>query len=138
MILDKLKEALVAAEAQYAADGEVVSQLRAMISKYTGSPIPADPGGIKFVRASALTERDKLDDIAEILRAEGKPMHISAIAERLSALKGETISRTQIEPGVNRHISKVKARRIDKFGPSIYGLPEWKDMKVQATLTDVA
>jgi hypothetical protein len=83
-------------------------------------------------------DRDKIDEIADILRAEGKPLHITVIAERLSAITGSEVERTQIEPGLNRHIAKVKKRRIDKFAPSTYGLPEWKSASLQEQLIEVA
>ena len=69
------------------------------------------------------------------MRAEGKPLHITVIAERLSVMYSKKVERTEIEPGINRHIAKVKKRRIDKFGRSTFGLPE---RKIQPTLAQVA
>lgn len=77
-------------------------------------------------QASIDGPKDTLDEIIEILAGEGAPLHITVIAERLSAIKGRQIPRTAIEPGLNRHVSKVKKLRIDKFAPSTYGLAEWK------------
>ena len=133
MILEKLQEALAAVDSQRKALDDVEAQLRSMIAKLSGGTVQPSvlvrTENFSRVKSSAPqpTERDKLDDIADILRQEGRPLHINVIAERLSDLYGRKVLRTQIEPGVNRHIQKVKQKRIDKFGPSTYGLPEWKD-----------
>jgi hypothetical protein len=95
---------------RWAASNEVEAQLRSMISKLSGMPIiqrpsPAAPPihGSILGNVSPETGRDKLDDIADILRAEGKPLHITVIAERLSKVLGTEVLRTDIEPGMNRH-----------------------------------
>ena len=145
MILSKLQEALAEIGVQIAALDvkrsplvEVQSELRQMISKLSAPALGEElPSTLRFA-SPRTASRDKLDDIADILRAEGKPLHITTIAERLSTLKGKNIARTQIEPGMNRHIAKAKERRIKKFGPSTFGLPEWRDGIVQGNLTDVA
>jgi hypothetical protein len=81
----------------------------------------------RYKRAgSSPAERDGLDDIIDILKAEGKPLHITVIAQRLSTLRGTPVDRTKIEPGINRHVAKAKTLRLDKFAPSTFGLPEWK------------
>jgi len=137
MILTKLQEALAEVDSQRVALNEVEAQLRSMISKLSGMPVIASrPASITIPIAESDRGRDKLDDIADILRSEGKPLHITIIAERLSTINGETVDRTEIEPGLNRHVSKTKRKRIDKFGPSIYGLPEWKSR--QSTLPETA
>jgi N-acyl-D-aspartate/D-glutamate deacylase len=141
MILTKLQEALAEVDVQRAALSDVEAQLRSMIAKLSGTPISVCPSLTASVPAQAISEgrnRDRLDDMVDILRAEGKPLHITVIAERLSKLTGTEITRTSIEPGVNRHIAKVKKRRIEKFGPSIYGLPEWKQASPQGQLMSVA
>lgn len=134
MILEKLQEALAAVDSQRKALDEVEAQLRSMITKLSGTPQSSI-----LVRTENLSrttsatpqsgKRGKLDDIADVLRQEGHPLHINVIAERLSELYGRTIHRTQFEPGLNRHIQRVRHKRIAKFGPSTYGLPEWKSVQ---------
>ena len=133
MILAKLQEALGEVDSQRTALNEVEAQLRSMISKLSGMPIIQRPSPVAPpIHASMIgsvspeTGRDKLDDIADILRAEGKPLHITVIAERLSKLTGAEVLRTAIEPGLNRHVLHTKRKRLDKFGRSIFGLAEWK------------
>jgi hypothetical protein len=141
MILTKLQEALAEVDSQRAALNEVEERLREMISKLSGSVQLPHAARTSMVTTGAVApsrERDKFDDIVDILRAEGSPLHITVIAERLSALRGSEVRRTTIEPGLNRHIAKVKARRVDKFGPSTFGLPEWKTRPNQGPLQEVA
>jgi hypothetical protein len=137
MILIKLQEALAAIPAQRKALDEVEVQLRLMISKLQGMPdlaFSATPSNsVTRGRIGRGNDRDKLDDIADVIRAEGKPLHVSIIAERLSAQSGKKIVRTTIEPGINRHIAKTKNPRIAKFAPSTYGLPEWKQPSLART-----
>ena len=124
MILKTLEAALAEALQEQVAVGEVVAQLRSMIAKLSGlrqaNPAPVLPS------APVSGERSHIDDIIDVLRAEGKPLHITVICDRLSISNGSPIERTKIEPGLNRHISKVKIPRIWKSAPSTYGLPEWK------------
>lgn len=40
--------------------------------------------------------------------------------------KGTGVVRTNIEPGLNRHVSNAKHQRIQKFRARVFGLPEWK------------
>ena len=138
MILTKLQEALAEVDAQRSALNDVEAQLRSMIAKLSGTPVAVRSPVMAPAPVAKSQKRDKLDDIADILRAEGKPLHITVIAERLSAVAGAKVERTKIEPGINRHIAKVKQRRIDKFGPSTYGLPEWKVSQPQGKLIEVA
>ena len=70
--------------------------------------------------------KDRNDQIVEILRAAGKPLHITLIAAALSEINDSKVTRQLIEPGLNRHIAKTKHLKIVKMGPSIFGLPEWK------------
>ncbi len=137
MILVKLQEALAEIGSQRKALDEVEVQLRSMISRLSGVPNITSPVSrpVAAQPTGRQKDRDKLDDVAEILRAEGKPLHITIIAERLSLKTGRKIPRTTIEPGINRHIAKTKVPRIAKFAPSTYGLPEWK---VQPTLAHIA
>src|SRR4030095_11445312 len=127
MIHTKLNEALAEIPAQRRALDEIEVQIRSMIAKLSGMPtsIPSAAVGTTAARPIA-KERDKIEDVADVLRAEGKPLHITVIAERLSVVYGKKVLRTEIEPGLNRHISKVQRRRIEKFGRSVFGLPEWK------------
>jgi hypothetical protein len=140
MVLEKLLEALAAIPAQRRALDEVEADIRSMIAKLSGSPsaksaVSHAAPERTVSRVISRGERDKLDDIADVLRAEGRPLHITAIAERLSAIYGKKVDRTTIEPGINRHIQKVKARRIEKFAPSTFGLPEWKSEQPKLAYT---
>ena len=130
MILKKLQEALSEVDDQRTALDDVERQLRSMISKLSGTPYGVSQTVTRVVGHTTTTsrrgERDRIDDILDILGEHGKPMHITDIASSLSQKKGKTIDRTQVEPGLNRHITTAKTKRIEKFGPSIFGLPEWK------------
>jgi hypothetical protein len=139
MILTKLQEALAEIPAQRKAIDEVEAALRSMIAKLQGTPPVFQPvaSSVAPVVAGRRHERDQLDEIADLLRAAGKPLHISQIAEKLSAIRGTNVVRTMIEPGLNRHITKTKLPRISKVAPSTYGLPEWKNRQ-QPTLTQIA
>jgi hypothetical protein len=145
MILKKLQEALDEIASQRVALNEVEAQLRSMIAKLSGVPpvsgfgsAPAQPASQPYVWPDGVTNgrvRDGIDDIVDVLRAEGRSLHISVIAERLSAMKGKKVLRTDIEPGLNRHVAKAKNPRIKKSAPSTYGLPEWT---AQSTLGNIA
>jgi len=141
MILIKLQEALAAIPAQHKALDEVEAQLRSMIAKLQGTPdltfSAATSNPVYTTRKGWGRTHDKLDEIADVIRAEGKPLHVTIIAERLSAQSGTKVLRTKIEPGMNRHIAKTSNPRIAKFAPSTYGLPEWKTLH-QPTLTQIA
>lgn len=138
MILAKLQDALAEVDRQREALAEVEAQLRSMISKLSG--MPSAPASTQVWNSPAPTpERDRIDDLVDIFRVEGRPLHISVMAEKLSAQLGIKVDRRQIEPGLNRHVSNAKRRRIDKFGPSTFGLPEWKtNPPQQERLDDVA
>jgi hypothetical protein len=127
MILTKLQEALAEIDAQRAALNDVEAQLRAMISKLSGSSTPTlVPSSTDApLRATRGHSRDGIDEIADILRDAGRSLHITAIAERLSAIKQKPIARTSIEPGLNRHVARTKEPRVVKVAPSTFGLPEW-------------
>jgi hypothetical protein len=128
MILSKLQEALEEVDAQRAALDDVETQLRSMISKLSGVPqsVPITAHQMMSAPGPKRT-RDRLDDIVDILRAAGKPLHITEIASRLSSASGAPVDRTTIEPSLNRHVGTVKRKRIDKFGASTFGLPERKE-----------
>ena len=146
MILEKLKEALAAVELERNALNDTEAELRSMIARHTGNTVSSsfvrDKDEINLsnlsrsVKATSAGERDGIDDVADILRSAGKPLHITEIAERLSTVRNAQVNRTEIEPGLNRHVTKTKKRRIDKFGPSIFGLPEWKNR--QPSLAHIA
>ena len=139
MILVKLKEALGEVDAQRSALNEVEAQLRVMISKLSGVADTAElslPPVQSVPKRARKESRDPIDVYVDILQSEGHPIHINLLCQRLTELTGEEVVRTKIEPGINRHIAKVKNRRIDKFGPSIYGLPEWKKSSSQRGLLD--
>lgn len=141
MILLKLHEALAAVGPQREALDDVERQLRSMIARLSGSEEEVRSVPVAAHKEHALaanSERDRLDDIGDLLRTEGKPMHIKTIVARLSDINGKAISRTLIEPGLNRHIAKVKNARIAKFGPSTFGLPEWKARQDDRPLNNVA
>lgn len=142
MLLTKLQEAvsecrakMEALERQYALAEGLEKRLRAMIAEIsaeleTDTSLQTIEHGdihLKNLNLSGnVVPRDRIDDVVDILRTEGAPLHIAVIAGRLSVLTGHNVRRGNIEPGFNRHIATVKNRRIDKFGPSMFGLPEWK------------
>lgn len=134
MILNKLHEALAEVDSQRKALDNIERQLRSMIAELSGQSFIANAvfTSTGLSAGTPTGERNRLDDIADILRAAGKPLHISLIAVRLSDKLGRKIERASFEPGLNRHIQKTKKRRIDKFGPSTYGLPEWKNQPALA------
>ena len=139
MILTKLQEALAEVATQRAALDEVEEQLRIMIGKLAGTTPIALAIATPLPRSAPLAEtKDRIDAFVDILRAEGRPLHITALAEKLTERTGETIDRTKIEPGLNRHVANAKRLRIAKFGPSTFGLPEWKHESAQNQLTNVA
>ena len=104
-----------------------------MIAKLSGVSLVSALAPSPEVHAKAINGRtrgrDRIDEIADILRAEGKPLHITVIAERLSAITGKPLIRSAIEPGLNRHIAKTKEPRVKKAAPSTFGLPEWDTQK---------
>src|SRR5947209_20055530 len=128
MILTKLEEALAAVPLERAELASRLSaldvleaQLRSMIAQLSGSPVAEVPDAKVFLPTLSMPDsgRDRIDHIADILRSEGKPLHITVIATRLSSITGNRITRTEVEPGLNRHVTKAQKRRVAKFGPSI-------------------
>ena len=144
MILDKLLEALASVQAERQALDETEAQLRAMIARHgshafsDGIDAPIDPTTNRFRSLGKEASRNGLDDIVDVLRESGHPLHITAICERLSAKSGGKIVRTDIEPGLNRHVSKTKKAKIVKTAPSTYGLPEWQKSQEPSLLSNVA
>jgi len=143
MVLEKLQEALaeIARERKRLDDAEV--SLRAAISGLIGEPVlksvpvrtPETFATQTVAQNSPVQKPTHIEVIAGILKAEGKPMHINAIVKRLAVVYGnKDLKRNAIEPGVTRHISKVKQPAIAKFGPSTYGLPEWNRPQQQELL----
>ena len=119
---------------------EVEGQLRSMIAKLSGMNDFA--ASIKPERTITLTpamihKRDRIDSIVDILKSEGRPLHITMLAERLSTLTGKKVTRTEIEPGLNRHVANTKSPRVIKAAPGTFGLPEWKTNN-QPALTHIA
>jgi len=134
MVLTKLNEVLAEIEGERKRLDNLESQLRSMIAGLSGTTTSQFQS--RSSRPQNRETKTQLEEIADILRAEGKPLHIKIIAERLSALRLKKVERGKIEPGVTRHISSVKQPLIAKFGPSTYGLPEWKNE--QPTLAQIA
>jgi len=132
MILTKLQEALAEVDTQRRALDQVETELRSMIARLSGVP-DVTPVTMPRYHSAPSIDRDGIDDIVDILRAEGKPLHITVIAERLSAQKGRPVLRTAIEPGLNRHVAKTKTLRVSKVSPSTFGLPEWKNAQFAKT-----
>src|SRR5262249_37703144 len=134
MILTKLQEALDAIPAQRKALDEVEMQIRSMIAKLTGLPNPlrSDSGTVLHSAIYETGSLNRIDQMVGVLRAVGHPLHINAICERLSDIHGTSINRTEVEPGLNRHIAKTKIPKIVKVAPSTYGLPEWKARSMPA------
>ena len=130
MILTKLQEALAEIPPQRKALDEVESELRCMISRLSGGTTsvlaPTASSIFGQPNSASASERSHIEEVAELLEAIGKPTHITALCSRLSETRGVEVLRTKIEPGLNRHIAKTKKPKIAKFGPSVYGLPEWK------------
>jgi hypothetical protein len=142
MILKKLQEALAAVESERKSLDETEKQLRAMIGRHSSKEEvdvfdlfeqeeerPPAPRRVARKRR----KHDKLDDYVQILRDVGHPLHIVELAGRYSSKIGKPFKRTDIEPGINRHISKTKAPRIAKIAPSTFGLPEWKQPTLAKT-----
>src|SRR5260370_23050515 len=101
MVIDKLQEALAEIGAQRKALDRVENQIRSMISDLSGMSevISLTPVVSRIAAPASIgRDRDKLDDIADVLRVEGTPLHITAIAERLSKVYGKQVDRTSIEP----------------------------------------
>ena len=139
MVIEKLKETLEAVHVQQEQLSEVEAQLISMIAKLSGNDkasVEEEPQEeeVVFRRPG----RDRIDDITDILRISGEPVHVTELARALSERTGKQINRTQIEPGINRHIAKTKVPRIAKFAPSTYGLPEWKKRPEYENLLDSA
>jgi hypothetical protein len=139
IILNKLQEALAEVGKQRLVLDEIEKQLRTMISKLSGMPDVFVPDLTPHDHRSYVhnlsdpPERDRIDEVIDILRAEGKPMHITDIVKALSGKTSKKFDRTQVEPGLNRHVQKAKRKRLDKFGPSKFGLPEWKQPSLART-----
>ena len=128
MVIEKLQEALaeIAYERKRLDDVEV--SLRAMIAGLVGEPALQVPEtfATQTVAQNSGQKPTHIEVIAGILKADGKPMHINAIVKRLAVVYGnKDLKRNAIEPGVTRHISKVKNPTIAKFAPSTYGLSVW-------------
>lgn len=150
MVLNKLREALAEINsersnlaARLIAIEDVEIQLRAMIAKLSDAELTDESRASRAVppftpRTASSGGVDRIDQIVDILRGEGRPLHITKIVDRLSAVAAERVDRTNVEPGLNRHIQKVKNPRLQKFGPSIFGLPEWKTDQETPLLEDRA
>jgi len=148
MILKKLEEALAEIPKQRKALDGIEAQLRSMIFELSGAANTPQEFETFIFDVEPETEarprrvsrkrkkHDKLDDFVEIIRSVGHPIHIVELAERYSTKVGKAVTRTEIEPGINRHLTKTKAPRIAKFAPSTFGLPEWKGH--QPTLAQIA
>lgn len=145
MIIERLRETLEDIQKERRKLDLVESQIRSMIATLTveGKESASGPMDRLVTTTREITGgsthsfapnypvvrspgRDKIDDVATILRDMGSPQHITVIAEKMTALHGKAIKRTDIEPGMNRHIQKAQFPRIAKVRPSTFGLPEWK------------
>jgi hypothetical protein len=141
MILNKLQEAIAEVDQQRKALDKVESQLRSMIAELSGTPFLTRASAPVAVSPSTSTpqkKKDHIEMIADIINTEGKPMHINFICERMSAIVGHKVERTKIEPGLNRHISKVKAPRVVKVAPSTYAIPEMTAYLFQPPVDSIA
>lgn len=134
-IISKLQEALTAIVLKRKDLDESEAGLRAMIEKLSETAAPQSERvsfQLKPPRTSIRNERDRIDEVADILREIGVPLHITDIAMKLSEVTGKLVERKSIEPGMNRHVAKAKHLRIIKKGPSIFGLPEWNGASAKA------
>ncbi len=136
MVITKLHEALAEVAIERTKLDGLEMKLRAMIAELSGEAMGSNrEANADAHEAADATKRSQLEDVADIVRSEGKPLHIKVIAQRLAIIYGRPVERSKIEPGMTRHISKVKRPIIAKFAPSTYGLPEWKQQQsMQPTL----
>jgi hypothetical protein len=130
MYTAKIKEALADLVSQRNQIDLAISQLQAIIQSAEGVQAAfqpelsqADPSATHV----AITP-SYIDDAVTVLRHSGKPLHIRQIMERISELRGKSLHRNSVEASINRHVLKSKVnRKLSRFGPSIYGLSEWKE-----------
>ena len=63
-------------------------------------------------------------------------MHVKDLAQKISQSREAPVNRASLEFSLIRHIAKANQPRIAKFGPSTFGLPEWK--RSQPALAEIA
>jgi hypothetical protein len=118
----KLHEALAEIEAQQRVLRDAAESIRKVLVLLHESAQSGTPA-MKINDDSA---RCYVDAAAAIVREHGKAMHVMSLLERICADRCSIIKRTSFEASLSRHIAKAKVPKLAKFGPSTYGLPEWK------------
>ena len=139
VLLDKLHESLETAIRERAALERIEHDLRNMIDSLTAASTthPSKGASAVDIPQVSLNEEpatpesfshgggDNIDLVAGLIRDARRPLHITEIAKGLSVIKGRPISRTTIEPGLNRHVGRVPLirRKLFKSAPSTFSVP---------------
>ena len=128
----KLREALAEMESERSVLEEGIGSLRKLIALLEGTAPEIQTETI----SPGESRRSYIDDAVDLFRSCQKPLHVKEIAGKISEARGISVQRASLESTLIRHINKANQPRIAKFGPSMFGLPEWKQS--QPTLAQIA
>jgi dynactin complex subunit len=119
----KLKEALVELQQERDKLESMIVQLRSMIA----SVEPARGNGANLSETARVEPKSSyIDDAVKILERHGKPMHVKKITDQISEMRHSKVARGSVESSIARHVSLGERSRLAKFGPSRYGLSNWR------------
>jgi hypothetical protein len=129
MDTSKLREAMAELQSQRNLLDAAISNIQHVPAMLDSTRRPSEAPG------DAVEEkRSYIDDTVAFLESGGKPMHIKAIVEALSELRGVSIPRASLESSIIRHIAKTNGRaKLAKFAPSTFGLSIWNQPMLAKT-----
>jgi hypothetical protein len=127
----KLRDALAEIESQKTVLEEAASGIRRVLALLEGQRANIAPASKQQPESHSY-----IDDSVGLFSKIGQVLHVKDLAEQLSGVRGVQVNRASLESSLIRHIAKAKEPRVAKFGPSKFGLPEWKQS--QPTLAQIA
>jgi hypothetical protein len=111
-----------------------INGIRTLLLDFEASAAQNQPNLFHQTRPEESTDEDAnasyIDLAEQALHAHGTPLHINALIAKMGVLRGSgtaSLTRTRVESSLVRHYKNAKQPRILKFGPSLYGLPAWKE-----------
>jgi hypothetical protein len=125
MKTDKIRDAIADLQEQKDLIDNAIESLQEILVRLNGH---ATQVAMPFIPESApkLAKGSYIDLSVQLLRANGRPMHVKKIVEQIRVLRNDpTIKRGSVESTLLRHIeAKAGESRVRKVGPGTYGLPK--------------
>lgn len=102
---------------------DAVTSLQRILQSSNGSDASGDVATVSLPELA----KSYIDETVELLREEGRPLHVNMITKRISEKRGREVARPSVESSLISHMKHAGERsRVVRMQPGTYGLPEWK------------